>query len=80
MSSKKGEDLLMMLVDTYTSTTSEQDVAAARRISKEKQAAAQARTAQFESAQQGLYLLTGVTAGVLLFIALRTFSRARQLA
>lgn len=80
MSSKKGEDLLLKLVDMYTSTTAEQEVAKAQRASKEKQAAAKARGEQFASAQQGLYLLTGATAGVLLFIALRTFSRARQLA
>ena len=80
MSAKKGEDLLMTLVDSYTSTTSEQDVAKARRVSQEKQAAAKAKAAQFESAKTGLYVLTGATGTVLLLIALRTFSRARQLA
>ena len=80
MSLGKDEGVLMKLVDLYTSTTAEQDVAKAQQISKQKQAEAQARAAQFQSAQKGLYLLTGLTSGVLLLIALRTFSRARQLA
>ena len=70
----------MTLVDVYTSTTAEQDIAKARRISQEKQLAAKQRAAQFESAQTALYVLTGFSAAVMLLIALRTFSRARQLA
>lgn len=80
MSSTKAEGLIMKLVDTYTSTTSAQDVAKAQRISQEKQAVAKQRAAQFESAQTGLYVLTGFTAAVVLLIALRNFSRSRQLA
>jgi hypothetical protein len=75
----KVEDLLLTLVDRYTSTTSAQDVAAAEKKSRLSQKASAAKSTQLLDARRGIYLAFGLTAGVILLYAARTVSRAQEI-
>jgi ADP-ribosylglycohydrolase len=75
-----GIDKIIGLAAEYHRYSTSDEPKKAEKLAREKQEAARARTASFKAAQQGLYVLTGVTASILVLIALRNFSRSRQLA